>query len=116
METIKSYTDISQSQLLVNFLPLESADMYYGYIEDKAYFLPYSDIEVKVLCIPCWSFAALFNILPDGTDIIKEKSDTENEHYMCTVGIKDDIISTFGKTPVDACVDMIEKLHELKML
>ena len=31
----------------------------------------------------------------------------ENEKYMCTVGIKDDIISTFGKNPVDACVEMI---------
>lgn len=35
---------------------------------------------------------------------------------MCTVGIKDGIISTFGNNPVDACYEMIIKLSELKML
>ena len=35
---------------------------------------------------------------------------------MCTVGVKDDIISTFGNNPVDACYDMILKLQKLKML
>ena len=35
---------------------------------------------------------------------------------MCTVGINDDIISTFADNPVDVCVEMIEKLHNLKML
>ena len=53
---------------------------------------------------------------PDGTDIVKDKADTENEKYMCTVGAKDDIISTFGNNPVDACYEMILKLYELKML
>lgn len=66
--------------------------------------------------IPCWSLAALLNILLNGTDIIKEETDTENERYMCTIGINDNIISTFAENPVDACVSMIEKLHNLKML
>jgi len=64
----------------------------------------------------CWSLTALLSILPDGTDITKGKADTENEKYMCTVGVKDDIISTFGNNPVDACVETIEKLNEHKML
>ncbi len=116
MATIKSCTDIEQSQLLANFLALESADMYYEYMEDKACFLPYSDTEVKVLCSPCWSLSALLNVLPKGTDIIKEEADTENEKYMCTVGVTTGIISTFGNNPIDACYEMILKLYKLKKL
>jgi hypothetical protein len=66
--------------------------------------------------LPCWSLAALLNILPNGTNLVKEEADTENERYMCTVGIKDDIIPTFGNNPVDACYEMILKLHELNLL
>ena len=65
MATIKSYTDISQSKKLAEILPLESADMRYA---------PFGDIhpwvwdeEVKLLengAIPCWSLAALMNLLP----------------------------------------------------
>lgn len=61
---MKSYTDLEQSKKLAEILPLESADMYYGYKKDKPEFLPYSDIEVVGLCSPCWSLAALMNLLP----------------------------------------------------
>lgn len=137
MATIKSYTDIEQSKKLAEILPLESADAKYGYIapyeySDRIYAAGYDEIPYPIAFIkkdysnffveeydgelPCWSLAALLNVLPDGTDIIKEEADTENERYMCTVGINDDIISTFADNPVDACVAMIEKLHNLKML
>ena len=118
MTTIKSYTDISQSKKLAEILPLESADM--GYLWNGASFCGYpvsnQTIFKRVENIPCWSLASLLAVLPNGTDIVKDEADTENEHYMCTIGIKDDIISTFGKNPIDACVDMIEKLHELNLL
>ena len=137
MATIKSYTDIKQSETLVNILSLESADAKYGYIapyeySDRVYDEGYDEIPYPIAFIkkdysnffveeydgelPCWSLAALLNVLPDGTDIIKEEADTENERYMCTVGINDDIISTFANNPVDVCYEMILKLHKLKML
>ena len=137
MATIKSYTDIEQSKKLAEILPLESADAKYGYIapyeySDRMYDEGYDEIPYPIAFIkkdysnffveeydgelPCWSLAALINVLPDGTDIIKEEADTENERYMCTIGINDDIISTFANNSVDACVAMIEKLHNLKML
>ena len=137
MTTIKSYTDIEQSKKLAEILPLESADAKYGYIapyeySDRMYDEGYDGIPYPIAFIkkdysnffveeydgelPCWSLAALLNVLPDGTDIIKEEADTENERYMCTVGINDDIISTFSNNPVDACVAMIEKLHEQNLL
>ena len=114
MAKIKSYTDLEQGKKLAKILPIESADMYYWCCEDlriggyKAMDIDYD--------IPCWSLTALFNVLPNGTDVVKEEADTENERYMCTVGVKDDIISTFGDNPVDACYEMIMKLNELKMI
>lgn len=133
----KNYTSIEQSKKLVEILPLESADAKYGYIapyeySDRMYDEGYDEIPYPITFIkkdysnffveeydgelPCWSLAALLNVLPDGTDIIKEEADTENERYMCTVGINNDIISTFANNPVDVCVEMILKLHKLKML
>lgn len=137
MVTIKSYTDIEQAKKLTEILPLESADAKYGYIapyeySDRMYDEGYDEIPYPIAFIkkdysnffveeydgelPCWSLAALLNVLPDGTDIIKEEADTENERYMCTVGINDDIIYTFANNPVDVCYEMILKLHKLKML
>ena len=133
----KNYTSIEQSKKLVEILPLESADAKYGYIapyeySDRMYDEGYDEIPYPIAFIkkdysnffveeydgelPCWSLAALLNVLPDGTDIIKEEADTENERYMCTIGINDDIISTFANNPVDVCYEMILKLHKLKML
>lgn len=118
MATIKSYTDISQSKKLAELLPLESADMYL-WSSGKRYYIEAmddGDFNEEEGHVRAWSLAALLDVLPDGTDIIKDKTDTENEKYMCTVGVKDDIICTFGNNSVDACYEMILKLHELKML
>ena len=137
MATIKSYTDIKQSETLVNILSLESADAKYGYIapyeySDIMYDAGYDEIPYPIAFIkkdysnffaeeyddelPCWGLAALLNVLPNGTNSIKEEADTENERYMCTVGINNDIISTFANNPVDACVEMIIRLNESKLL
>lgn len=123
---MKNCTDIEQSKKLAKILPIESADMWYSYYGNPKYNLTIAyEGEQWFLChfinnwhtdIPCWSLAALLNVLPNGTDVVKEEADTENERYMCTVGVKDDIISTFANNPVDACVEMILKLNELKLL
>ena len=117
MATIKSFSDLQQSKILAEILPLESADMSWvsnGLGKPFARTIPIKE-DPEELCV-CWSLAALLDVFPEGTDIVKDKADTENEKYMCTVGVKDDIISTFGNNPIDACYKMILKLHELKML
>lgn len=115
---MKSYTNIEQSKKLAEILPIESADMgwYYSRDPNAARNQMWVGTKTENADIPCWSLSALLNVLPKGTDIIKEEADTENERYMCTVGIKDDIIPTFGNNPVDACYEMILKLHELNLL
>lgn len=129
MATIRSFTTVEQSRKFEKMLPIDSADMCYikhsssdnptwEFNEDFPPMIlggvPISEITAETL--PCWSLAVLLDVLPNGTDIVKDEADTENEKYMCTVGIKDDIICTFGNNPVDACYEMILKLNELKML
>ena len=82
---MKSYTDIEQSKKLAEILPLESADMRYGYIapydySDRMYDGGYDEIPYpKDFLIknpnfytneydaelPCWSLTALLAILPN---------------------------------------------------
>jgi len=125
---MKSYTDIEQSRKLAEFLPLDSADMEYLSIKENGLLVgnvPFvkddSEVENSAYSrtydrIACWSLSALLSVLPKDTDIVKEEADTENEQYMCTVGVKSGIISTFGNNPVDACYEMIIRLNELKLL
>lgn len=113
---MKSCTDIEQSKKLTEILPLESADMYWWHNGQRYYVETKEHNDFQKSDIPCWSLAALLDVLPDSTDIVKNKADTENEKYMCTVGVKHDIISTFGNNPVDACYEMITNLHKLSSL
>jgi hypothetical protein len=103
---MKSYTDLEQSKKLAEFLPLETADMYYWCGEDlrigshKAMDLDYD--------IPCWSLAALLNILPSST------FDISNDHYYRLHCNKK--FTEWHDNSIDACVEMIVKLHELNLL
>lgn len=128
---MKNHTDLGQSKKLAEILQLEGADMYYSRDETTyaktltKYDITHANVlygscDIQYFNIrewtPCWSLAALLDILPNSTDIVKNKADTENEKYMCTVGVKYDIISTFGNNPVDACYDMIINLHKLSLI
>lgn len=129
MATIKSYTDISQSKKLAEILPPESADMFYdGYKnvldnEDINYQIdvvsnwttayPNKSLFEKSddTTIPCWSLAALLANLPDYT--LQTNSDGT---VFVVSDSKKPMISDAYDNPVDACYEMIIKLHELKML
>ena len=138
---MKSYTNIEQSKKLAEILPIESADMCYrAYREEGG--IP--DYQVS-LCpfqfaswvgVPCWSLAALFDILPsefkyyettyeidickyvltDDVDLYQIayrncKIDEDGHHSwkdMINTGEKEDL--------VDACVEMIYKLKEKDLL
>ena len=126
---MKSYTDIEQSKKLTEILSPESADMYY---EPSAGFrtepseAKFGDIEyAHPRSIRCWSLAALLDVLPKEIEI-------DEQHYApCLFPIKSkwllklwynsnytftSPISIFSDNPVDACVEMVLKLHELKLL
>ena len=115
---MKSYTDIDQSLKLAEILPLESADMCYqvgeeldGYLTETVYtplmHTPYNDDY-----IPCWSLAALLGVLPEiqrDKPVISLYDNYITYPYMSDLHTKADNL-------VDACVEMIEKLHELKLI
>ena len=137
MATIKSYTDIEQSRKLVEILPLESADMEYLTIKENGASVgsvPFikDDSEVENSAynyvydrIACWSLASLLEEIPEVICFDDDESDytleilKEGGFYYLSYGNS----LEHGKIEiepqenfVDACVAMIEKLHELKML
>lgn len=115
MTTIKAYTDLSQSKVLADILPLESADMYF---EPSAGFRT-EPSEVRIgdikhahpRSVPCWSLAALLSVLPYPSlhkTFSGWRCDSYNkEGTICKLGEPSD-------NPVDACYKMIIKLNELK--
>ena len=125
---IKSYTDLQQSKKLAEILPIESADMkwYFWKEEIDAPKVPtfgysktaaesYKDTEAVYL--PCWSLAALISILPAECECMSlEHINYGNNHkkyFMSYVGGGN---TDIYNNPIDACVAMIEKLHELNLL
>ena len=112
MATIKSYTDLEQSRKLAEILPLESADMCWTPFDEKwdAYLgAPNPDAIKKE--IPCWSLAALLGVLPNG--IVMNKDSQNGRYHFSSTHIGTYVIAD---NPIDACVAMIEKLHELNLL
>lgn len=140
MAIIKSYTDLEQSKVLSKILPIESADMTYtpiidigsmsnsGFLDipDCYPFNRFKDSDIKPL--PCWSLAALYNILPNSEYITttlsrggwKVKNPVEFiDGWYCEYEDENDPgngITVLADNPVDACVAMIENLHELNLL
>lgn len=119
MATIKSYTDIEQSKKLSEILPLESADMRYSPLGDNRHPWVLEDTFIEKDAVPCWSLAALLSVLPDELEddhfltLQKEK----NEYCCCYEDINGNSFRhTFADNPIDTCVAMIEKLHELNLL
>lgn len=110
----KAFTSLEQSKKLAEILPLESADMRYVSFGDTHPWI--WNEEVKLLekgSVPCWSLAALLSVLPQPH---LERYD-ENT-WICSVFNKDNhfIDNASKNDPVDACYEMILKLHELKLL
>lgn len=113
MAIIKSFTDLSQSKVLAKILPIENADIRYislRHKDDTIEWIPQVGTPSKY-DIPCWSLAALLDILPKGTNVSISDS-LDKIRYSCW----NDYDITYADNPVDACVAMVEKLNELNLL
>lgn len=130
MATIKSYTDLEQSKKLTKILPLESADMRIGNYVGKSGEVDGTNIHYYTKgesfgapeIIEAWSLASLLSVLP----MITKGKDTanpfitktpDNEYYVVYATLTKEVDSSaIYDNPLDACYEMILKLHELKML
>lgn len=140
MNSIKAYTDINQSKKLAEILPLENADMVLLHEEPyetsdskfdglhQALCVPFSKYDKSwrqkyrnISYFPCWGLAALLNYIKDKCDYFElvylsstidgRANKLENVYRLST-----DMYDVYEKEAVDACVEMILKLHELKLL
>lgn len=116
MATIKSFTDLEQSKKLAEFLPLESADMYW-WSSGKRYYIESIDDDdyEEDKDIRAWSLAALLGVIRK--TIGYTLYSVNNVYMSCDLGDEPWKLETeVYDNPVDACVAMVEKLNELKML
>lgn len=150
---MKSYTSLEQANKLSEILPIESADMVYikhsssdnpvwEFNEDFPPMIlgniPISEMTVEVL--PCWSLAALLNLLPSEftqkgkystttykIDIRKYKfTDDIDLHQIAYGSIKFDVDGQYSfkdmintgekENLVDTCYETIVKLKELNLI
>ena len=118
---MKAYTDLNQSKKLAEILPIESADAYYTVI-DQGFFLEVKQgIEPSKEDFPCWSLAALFGVLPKHIgDSVLRMDMSENDFNLWfddLSGIVDILLPDITKdNPIDACYEMVLKLHEQNFL
>ena len=110
MATIKSYTSLEQSKKLEEILPVETADMRYAPFGDTHPWI-WDGHLIEKGAIPCWSLAALLGVLPKGTRLLKSATD-DTYHCDCPKGN----IDKWYDNPIDACYEMIIKLHEIELM
>lgn len=127
---MKSYTNLEQSKKLAEFLPLKSADVHWQYIEEDngqlQWFCFSKDFSINQYDkVPAWSLTALLNVLPKEIEIdgqgyapclfpVQDKWLLKlwyNSNYTFTSPI-----AIFSDNLIDACVEMIIKLHERNLL
>ena len=117
---MKSFTDLAQSEQLAEILPIKSADMIYSPLGDDYPWVWYE--EVKLLeknATPCWSLAALYSILTNNENISITLYRDGLDKWVCEcdsrfkiISSRTNVFATSADNPVDACYEMIVKLHE----
>ena len=117
---IKSFTDLEQSKKLAEILPLESADYYHATDAGIVIIAPYITYCGKERCVPayksavpCWSLAVLLGVLPK--IINNETLFIETSAALWHIGYRN-IYTARADNPVDACYEMILKLHEQSLI
>lgn len=126
---MKAFTDISQSKKLAKILPLKSADMGWNvFVDGTTRTLPVNDWDLvkdgsgNVKFYPCQSLAALMAVIPYNVSFNKAvyrfKMVKYTDHWECYHENFGSVSTEIFKAdnPIDACVAMIEKLHEQKLL
>lgn len=127
-EIIKSHTDLGQSKKLSEILSYKTADMYFSKYDTIHAATLYSSCDSEYFkiheYIPCWSLAALLRVFPDE---ITDNGDVYRNMFFRLKGkytiqypilttLWPSLLSVEADNPIDACVVMIEKLYEHKII
>jgi hypothetical protein len=117
---MKAYTDIEQSKKLAKILPFKSADMYYREWKRDTKDIRIANVGTAgELDLPCWSLTALLKYLSEIKPQVYTPTlfPSEGKWILHFVEYGHGIICKAScDNPIDACVSIIEKLNELKML
>lgn len=125
MATIKNCTDLPQSKKLAEILPIESADMYWDYDfqgQEYKYYPKVMDDQFDDVCTPCWSLAALLDVIhkhiKDYNVLRIDISENEFAIWYDEIGygVNNDLPNITMESAIDACVKMIIKLNEKNLL
>ena len=143
MNRYNGYTTVEQSKKLAEILPVESADMYYTattYGERHEIIGTSWELHLGLDTVikdhlfsfrngytfPCWSLFALLDILKEfdlKTMFMKNTSDIRGTRLtnvwrlsVETIDVDITLRNIYAKNLVDACVEMIIRLHELNLL
>lgn len=130
---MKAYTDLGQSKKLAEILPNNTADNTWERIaiagsnlnvpEELQYvhngdmpFCFYSGVGV-----PCWSLAALLKYIKDKCGYfelvyLSSTFDGRTNKLENVYRLSADVYDVYENDLIDACVAMIERLHEQKLL
>lgn len=112
---MKSYTDLPQSKKLAEILPNETSDMYYWCGESIRF--GGCKAQDKDYDIPCWSLAALLDILPLEVSFNKQTDGVDTYYYIASCdGRYCDVYSHRHINVVDACYEIILKLKERNLI
>jgi len=124
---MKNYTDLKQSKKLAEILSTESADGWWTALnwQETEYYVEVKQdgINKPKKCIPCWSLTALLEVIPK----------TINDFNVLRIDINEKDFSIWYDTtiwgdvntklpditmeyPIDACYEMIIRLHEQNLL
>lgn len=128
---MKAYTNLTQSKKLAEILPIESADMFLALNGTQPVMSKYVDngfVTADNTAIPCWSLAALIEVLPLGVDI-HNITDGHKIYYYVEIYTKEIYMklkrmnkpeiclsSERHENLVDACVEMIFTLKQRNLL
>ena len=126
---MKSYTDLEQSERLAKILSLETADMSYTLEFDSGkYYISTTSYKSWVVpkyaesykgfsqVLPCWSLAALLDVLKDDIKIEKTLFDQSDMFTYSILGDAYEYRTYEHENLIDACVEMIIKLKELNLI
>lgn len=111
---MRAYTNLEQSRKLAEILPIESADFHFsanlspkGFLEIPKWGNPK---DANYSAFPCWSLTALIAVFPFWFLI----HPTDRKMALrCNYGNE---VAVLSDNLVDAFVEMLLKLHELKLL